>query len=318
MRDGEQMTAPIAPVFLSASEPDPYRDSGYWETRNVVNLREALRAFCAHVLPNFPLVFGGHPAITPFVRGAAQRIAYDLGLDRESAEQTATKAPQVDPDLGLNSRPAEQARLKKPQVVMFQSRLFLDHKEGEDEAFTPPLDKAGKEQAPRNGWRNESLLLMRYEMLGEPVAPTAVDQAVQPYAQNFGRKRHDRLQTFDFSAAVFIGGMEGVRCEFEIFRSFHPHAPAFPIVSTGSECRRLLDKVRGNLDQESVERLVHDTRYPLLMQHILPIQEGPASVVRWRPAEVAFQPDLHRDPDDINDEFIDGVPQKKRQPPVVR
>src|SRR5580704_7618549 len=85
--DGDPMTARIAPVFLSASEPNPERDPSYWETRNVVNLREAVRAFCAHVLPNFPLVLGGHPAITPLVRGAAQRIAYDLGLDAESAEK---------------------------------------------------------------------------------------------------------------------------------------------------------------------------------------------------------------------------------------
>jgi hypothetical protein len=36
-------------------------------------------------------------------------------------------------------------------------------------------------------------------------------------------------------------------------------------------------------------------------------------VVHWRAAEVAFRGELHRDPDDINDQFIDGVSQKKRQ-----
>jgi hypothetical protein len=308
---GDPMAAPIAPVFLSASEPNPDRDPAYWETRNVVNLREAVRAFCAHVLPNFPLVFGGHPAITPFVRSAAQRIAYDLELDAKSDEETATRELPVDRDLG----PGEQARLKRPQVVIFQSQLFLDRKKEEDEVFTPPLDKDGKEQPPRNGWRNESLLLMRYEMLGKPIRgrPVAVehiDNVVRPYVENFGQKRDARVQTLEFSAAVFIGGMEGVQREFHIFRSFHPDAPTFPIVSTGSACKSLLGEVRGNLDPELVTRLERDTAYPLLMQQILPLREAPA--IRWRVTDVAFHAELHRDPDGINDQFIDGVPQKKR------
>ena len=202
----------IAPVFLSASEPDPERAEEYNDTANVVNLRDAVGAFCAHVLPNFPLVFGGHPAITPFVRTAADRIAHDLAED-----------PEI----------AAEARLAAPQVVMFQSRLFFRREAAPDELLTPPLDRDGGEQKPGNGWRNESLLLMRYEMLGHPIDPQSVDEAVQPYAQAFGRKREARLGTLGFSAAVFIGGMEGVEREFHIFRSFHPDTPAFPIVSTG-------------------------------------------------------------------------------------
>jgi len=124
----------IAPVFLSASEPNPNRRKEYTLTANVVNLREAVRAFCAHVLPNFPLVFGGHPAITPFVRVAADRIAHDLKDDPEFAAK---------------------ARLKAPQVVMFQSRLFFDREAAPDELLTPPLDRDGNEQKPRNGWDYE-------------------------------------------------------------------------------------------------------------------------------------------------------------------
>jgi hypothetical protein len=278
----------IAPVFLSASEPDPTRREEYSVTANVVNLREAVRAFCAHVLPNFPLVFGGHPAITPFVRTAARRIAYDL----------------QDPEV------RKQARLEKPQVVMFQSQLFFDRKEEEDEAFTPPLDRDGITQKPRNGWRNESLLLMRYEMLGRPVAPQSLDKVVQDYAGSFGREREARLRTFDFSAAVFIGGMEGVEHEFHIFRSFHPDIPAFPIVTTGSACKKLFAEVRELLAPHA-KSLEHETAYSLLMQKILPLHDPPAKMAGWQPASVPFRDDQHRDPENINVQFIDGVPQKK-------
>jgi len=281
----------IAPVFLSASEPNPNRRKEYTLTANVVNLREAVRAFCAHVLPNFPLVFGGHPAITPFVRAAADRIAHDLKDDPEFA---AT------------------ARLKAPQVVMFQSRLFFDREAAPDELLTPPLDLDGKEQKPRNGWRNESLLLMRYEMLGYPVAHQSVDKAAQPYAATFGRKREARLGTREFSAAVFIGGMEGVQREFHIFRSFHPDAPAFPIVSTGSACKELFDEVQGLLRRSYVASLEDETAYSLLMQQILPLSESPAVMVGWRRSPVPFRGEQHRDPEDINVQFIDGVLQKKR------
>jgi hypothetical protein len=281
----------IAPVFLSASEPDPKRREEYTITANVVNLREALRAFCAHVLPNFPLVFGGHPAITPFVRTAADRIAHDLAEDPELSAE---------------------ARLKAPQVVMFHSQLFFDREAAPDEILTPPLDRGGKEQKPRNGWRNESLLLMRYEMLGLPVAPRLVDKAVQAYAENFGHKREARLGTRKFSAAVFIGGMEGVEREFHIFRSFHPDTPTFPIVSTGSACETLLGEVRGLFPHARVASLEHETTYSLLMQQILPVGDSLGVLVGWRRVPVPFRGDQHNDPREIDVQFIDGVPQKRK------
>jgi SLOG cluster3 family len=280
----------IAPVFLSASEPDPKRRPEYTITANVVNLRLALRAFCAHVLPNFPLVFGGHPAITPFVRTAADRIAHDLAEDPELAAE---------------------ARLKAPQVVLFQSRLFFDREAAPDELLTPPLDQDGKERRARNGWRNESLLLMRYEMLGVPVAPGSVDEAVQAYAERFGRKREARLGTREFSAAVFIGGMEGVQREFHIFRSFHPDTPTFPIVSTGAACKALLGEVQGLFPQPVVASLEHETAYSLLMQQILPLGESLDVMVGWRRVPVPFRGDQHGDPKDINVQFIEGVAQKR-------
>jgi hypothetical protein len=57
-------------VFLSASIPlpPPARDAKYFETCDVVAIREAIRALVAVFVPTGKLVFGGHPAITPLVR----------------------------------------------------------------------------------------------------------------------------------------------------------------------------------------------------------------------------------------------------------
>jgi hypothetical protein len=66
-----------------------------------------------------------------------------------------------------------------------------------------------------------------------------------------------------FEAAVFIGGMEGVEDEFELFRSRWPRTAAFPIATTGAAAKILLarhsqslpgvtEQRRGELERDSV------------------------------------------------------------------
>ncbi len=52
------------PIFLSSSVPD--RDPEKYPA-NPVAIREAVRALVAVVVPGRPLVFGGHPAISPLI-----------------------------------------------------------------------------------------------------------------------------------------------------------------------------------------------------------------------------------------------------------
>jgi hypothetical protein len=52
------------PIFLSASVP--YREPEKYPA-NPVAIREAVRALVAVVVPDGPMVFGGHPAISPMV-----------------------------------------------------------------------------------------------------------------------------------------------------------------------------------------------------------------------------------------------------------
>jgi hypothetical protein len=59
------------PIFLSASVPD--RDLNRY-VRDPIAVREAIRGLVAHVVVQAPLVFGGHPAITPLVWEAARSL----------------------------------------------------------------------------------------------------------------------------------------------------------------------------------------------------------------------------------------------------
>lgn len=59
----------LTKIFLSASVPLPTRDKIYFETADVVAIRDAIRALTMVIVEQgAQLIFGGHPAITPMIR----------------------------------------------------------------------------------------------------------------------------------------------------------------------------------------------------------------------------------------------------------
>jgi hypothetical protein len=70
----------------------------------------------------------------------------------------------------------------------------------------------------------------------------------------------------DFDAGVFIGGMDGVEREYEMFAHIHPDKPAYPIASTGAAARILFDEYA----RDRVE-LLTDLRYLSLFRRLLHI-----------------------------------------------
>ncbi len=199
---------------------------------------------------------------------------------------------------------------------MFQSRAFVEAPPREayfgdehraDTILTDAHDREGAEAARGKAWRNMSLLRMRYEMLGGPsVGP--VYPLLERFQSVFGRERENRCGTFEFEAAFFIGGMEGVEREFRIFRSFQPHTPAYPIASTGSAATGLLRELEPAAGL--ARSLTGDTAYSLLMEQCLPTREvgrgnadfrGPGVRARSYPA------DQHLDPEELDRPIIPGA-----------
>lgn len=55
--------------------------------------------------------------------------------------------------------------------------------------------------------------------------------------------RRKMLSRDDLSAAVFIGGMEGVEIEYEIFNECHPKAKILPLIAPGGAARHLAERL---------------------------------------------------------------------------
>jgi hypothetical protein len=91
-------------------------------------------------------------------------------------------------------------------VILYQSRFFEDIFPQENLHFNNIIFT---DAVPDN--REMSLLLMREKMLARE----------------------------DLQAAVFIGGMEGVEVEYEMFKHFHPDAKVLPVAAAGGAARHL-------------------------------------------------------------------------------
>lgn len=161
--------------FLAAGVPLKSRAPLYYESADVVAIRESLRGFMAAILPKARMVFGGQPAITPMIRS----IANDLGLD------------------------------VRDHIILYQSKHFrLDF----------PPDNAAFERVvltEDTGTREGSLRVLRDRMFSD----------------------------YEYDAGVFIGGMEGVEVEWDLFRSTQPNALALPVASTGAAAKIIHDRL---------------------------------------------------------------------------
>jgi hypothetical protein len=135
--------------------------------------------------------------------------------------------------------PAETPR----RIVTFQSELFEDVLPAATQRF-------------------------RDEGIGEFVWTVAApgDQPVPgKWDASLEIMRRRMLDQTEPSAAMFIGGMQGIPDEFSIFTELFPNAPVYPIGSPGGEARLLAER----LDSPLREELLGSQLYPALWRSVL-------------------------------------------------
>jgi hypothetical protein len=132
---------------------------------------------------------------------------------------------------------------RPPEIVTYQSDLFEDvlppetrrfeHEKIGQFVWTPRAD--GERPVP--GEWDQSLAIMRRQMLTETCP----------------------------SAAMFIGGMEGIVAEYSMFSDLFPGAPCYPLGRPGGESRLLAER----LDSPLADELRESRVYPALWRTVL-------------------------------------------------
>ncbi|MEO9849544.1 MAG: hypothetical protein ABJE80_14155 [Reichenbachiella sp.] len=184
-------------VFLSASIPYPDRDKKFYDTADIVSIRDAVRALATVVIPKAHLIWGGHPSITPLIRFVLERMDIDL----------------------------------KKHVTLYQSLFFED-------------------KFPKDNFAFENIVLTPKE---------------EGLVESLATMRKSLIEDNEFKVGVFIGGMEGINDEYEIFVKAHPEAIILPMASTGAASKFLYDRFEQNLDK----RLLKDYAYMALFRDFL-------------------------------------------------
>jgi hypothetical protein len=140
-------------IFLSASIPLPDRHPKYYDTADIIAIRDAVIALASSILTQHRIIWGGHPSITPLIYYVIERMLTNK-LERD--------------DWGLQLNDDEKALIQKQlkeeiqnHVVLYQSLYFKD-------IFPPENDKFQNVVLTENvGDIHSSIQLMRHKLLSE-------------------------------------------------------------------------------------------------------------------------------------------------------
>lgn len=72
-----------------------------------------------------------------------------------------------------------------------------------------------------------------------------VTNRAQDRKESLALMRQQMLTDHTFDAGVFIGGMEGVEEEFELFKLYQPNVPMLPLATTGGAAKLIYDQEAG-------------------------------------------------------------------------
>ena len=115
-------------------------------------------------------------------------------------------------------------------LILFQSKFFEKYYLEDNNKFNNVIQTANL------GDRDKSLALLRETM----------------------------LNSYEYSAGIFMGGMEGVETDFELFQELQPKALTIPLASTGAATKLIFDRI-----DEKNENFLNDFAYMSLFQKYL-------------------------------------------------
>lgn len=140
-------------IFLSASIPLPERHPKYYDTADIIAIRDAVIALASLVLSKHRIIWGGHPSITPLIYYVIERTIQNEFLDKDFEELDSEE-----------EKKAVEKKLKSTiskHVILYQSLFFKDKFPADNDKFENIVytDSSGDIQ--------NSIHLMRERMLSD-------------------------------------------------------------------------------------------------------------------------------------------------------
>lgn len=81
--------------------------------------------------------------------------------------------------------------------------------------------------------------------------------------------RNRMLRFRSYLMGIFVGGMEGVEAEWDMFHKLQPNVPAFPIPTTGAAAQRLFDARAARFDVGLRQELQTSHAYASLIRRLV-------------------------------------------------
>src|SRR5437660_3643953 len=222
-------------VFLSASFPSRERSAQFFESADPNEITQALVAACRAILAaKVRIGFCGHPSVTPLIMMVAEEYL-----------------PEA---LDARKRLREQDRSR---VIAYQSEVFRPYLP----ESTRQLEEWGLGELR---WTESGEDIPKF-LPGGTVAAGSADRSLE-------LMRRQMLEETKPIAAIFIGGMEGIHAESELFDSVCRNRPSYFIGGPGGAARELAEKQSLSFSSRSglsAEELSNSRSYPSLLQRIV-------------------------------------------------
>lgn len=146
-------------IFLSASVPLPERHPKYYDTADIIAIRDAVIALASLVLGKHRIIWGGHPSITPLINFVIER-SIQYKLDKELYELSSEEQKEF--------LFKEIKKEIQNHVTIYQSLFFKDKFPEDNEKFENIIFTDDKGDIP------SSVQFMREEMLSKNKFAAAV------------------------------------------------------------------------------------------------------------------------------------------------
>lgn len=148
-------------IFLSASIPLPERHPKYYDSADIIAIRDAVIALASLVLGKHRIIWGGHPSITPLIYYVVERIIQNR-LDEKGTEEILDLVKQKETLF------KELKKEISEHIMIYQSLFFKDKFPEDNEKFENIFFTDNK------GDIHSSIQFMREEMLNKNEFAAAV------------------------------------------------------------------------------------------------------------------------------------------------